>query len=1269
MTGWYVTANDIKHWTETNKRRAEEILPLLIKRLILASCKPDSINFPSGDSVAVGGWDGMLEVNDEIDKTFMEFIPKGKSGWEFGTNHNVKGKADEDYEKRFNKPDPFILDQTTYVFVTSRLWTKRDQWVSTKKSDNKWKDVRGINAETLETWLEKCPAVHRWFAEEVGKRSKDLWDVEQEWNKLSSSTGVKITKDFFLHDRNEERKELRSKLNRGKTLCRIKSKSKLESYGFLLSVIIEDEKLKARSLVIQNQQAWDLISQSNHKLILIPKGFIPDGVGFAISNGHNVVIPIDDMDANEASIILPNHQRIIRQEAIQKLGFNEEKATQIYQDTKGYIEPLIRHNLMRPIDYREPPNWKKEIPSNILFAIFFVSEWNEENEKDKQAIEQLSNVSYNEFSNVINRLSKETDPPIRRIGNTWQLVSKMDLWLMIAPLINIDVLNRLDSVIQVVIPDLDPSFDLPSDKKFMAKVLGVIPQYSREIKCGLADTLAILSVYGDEFSNQLGGVKPSSLVNCWVKRVFEGNESTCFWYSIREVTALIAEAAPDTFLKAIEIASKDDSIFFSLFKSAGDGVFGGCYHSGLLWGLEVTSWNKQYLARVCQCLARLSEIDSDGKWGNSPFNSLVEIFLGQINNTSVTYKEKLIILERVIVPQYPTIAWRLMNALLPGKTDSSVGINKPRYQELIGEIEKHSTYKEYLMYVEEIVNIMLQEIETSKYERISDLINSFNFYTVDQQNTVIKKLLEIDKEDIPYENRKQILGILRQTIAEHRKYPKADWAWPLELVNRLEEVYNYLQFEDVLERNIFLFNDYSPEIIYRLNKIEFDYDEYQNVLLEKRIRAICQIYEQLKIEGILTLVTNCSMPKLVGSIAYNSSINQEMQSIALMWLEDEGKKKDFSYGYLNTLSSKSVKDGLKLLKEHKEWGSQKKANMLLCMQLNSETLKLIDELTDEGKQVFWKNVDAFINIMENDLVSYVSKQLLNYNRPKAALYILNQLIDSKENNKYLNPQLLAEILIKIVIGPKNHEEITTTTIEYEITRAIKFLQESIEVPEVELQRIEWFYLNLSRRNGFVPIYLKKCIAAEPAFFAQMIIWMYKRNDGNQDSREELSDEVVAERAKKCKKIIKCLTTLPGQDENGIDFEYLKSWINEAREILSSHGRQSVGDLEIGGYLSRSPMGQDRIWPHEAVRRIIESVKSDKIDQGIKIGVLNSRGVTMRNPYTGGKQERFLAKKYANYADSEIIQFSSPRTAEILQSISNSYDSDADREDMEVELEK
>ncbi|PFK50067.1 hypothetical protein [Bacillus cereus] len=1265
MAGWYVTVNDIKNWTETNKRSAEEILPLLIKKLILASCKPDSMNFPSGDSVAVGGWDGMLEVNGEIEKEFIGFIPKGKSGWEFGTNNDVKGKADKDYEKRLDTPDPFILDQTTYVFVTSRLWTKRDEWVSTKKLDGEWKDVRGINAETLQDWLEKCPAVHRWFAEIVGKRSKDLWDVEQEWNKLSSATSVKLTRKFFLHNRTKEMMELKNNLDKGKNLYRVKFKSKLESYGFLLSVIMEDENLKARSLIIQNQETWDFISQSNYELILIPKGFIPNGLGAAISNGHTVVIPIDEMDTHDVSINLPFHQRLIRQEAIQELGFDKEKASQIYQDTKGYIEPILRHSLMAPIDYREP-GWKCTVSSDVLFAIFFASEWSEDNEKDKQVMEYLSNTSYTEFSKKINELSKENDPPIRRIGTTWQLISKIDFWLIIAPLITREHLDRLGSMIQVVITDIDPSFDLPSEKKFMAGIMGEMPLYSEKIKRGFGDTLAILSVYGDEFSNQLGGDKPSVLVNYWLHRIFEQNNNSRFWYSIRNITTFIAEAAPDAFLAAVEKGSmEDESIFLNLFKSEGDGVFGGCYHSSLLWGLEKISWNKQYLARVSQCLSRLSEIDPGGKMSNRPFNSLVDIYLGWLNNTSANHDERLQILEKVIVPQYSEVAWRLMSSLLLDKTNNSFGVCKPQYQEWCKEIEKKVTNVDYYKYVESIGDIMLQEVDVDMYERIGDLIQNFDSYTPDQQDKIIKMLLAIDKNTIPYEHRKQILEMLRQKISRHREYPEENWTLPTELIVKLENVYNFLQFENTLENNIFLFNDSMPELIDPLIATKSDYKEQQEWLQKKRLVAFCAIYEEQGIEGLEELLIKCSMPELVGIIAYNSLLSEVMQSYALNWLEEDDNKKEFSVGYLSTLAFKNIEEGINIYKENVEWQLRKKIEMLLCMPLNAEVLILVEKLPENGQRMFWVKVNPYSYITV-DLISHVSEKLLKYDRPLAALEILFRLISKRTNDDYIKSKLLKDILIKIATEPKDIENTPNNVIYHQISQVIKFLQETAHLPEQQIQQIEWLYLKFTGKYSFSPVYLKKYISKNPSFFAQLVTWGYKRNDGKQDIKEELPESLLKQRTEKSRDLLNLMSILPGQNDDEIDKSFLNQWIDKTREIFKNEGRQNIGDFAIGQYLSRSPKREDDIWPIEVVREVIERVKSDEIDRGIRIGILNSRTATIRQRYAGGLKERELASKYEENAKK--IELTSPRTANILRSIAKSYEFSAEREDMEVELE-
>jgi len=217
-------------------------LPLLVKKLILASCKPTNIKFSSGDAISIGGWDGVLAVD-----IGNEFIPTGKSGWEIGTDNAVNGKADSEYSKRSRKPDPFKLDETTFVFVTSRLWTKRNDWVHAKQATKKWKDVKGINAEDLQNWLETCPSVHRWFSELLGKRFSDLWDVEQAWQVFAKATSINVTTEFLLHGRDDESRSLANLASGVPNIYRVRSSSKKEAYGFILASLMSNDALSSMS--------------------------------------------------------------------------------------------------------------------------------------------------------------------------------------------------------------------------------------------------------------------------------------------------------------------------------------------------------------------------------------------------------------------------------------------------------------------------------------------------------------------------------------------------------------------------------------------------------------------------------------------------------------------------------------------------------------------------------------------------------------------------------------------------------------------------------------------------------------------------------------------------------------------------------------------------------------------------------------------------------------------------------------------------------------
>jgi hypothetical protein len=100
-------------------------------------------------------------------------------------------------------------------------------------------------------------------------------------------------------------------------------------------------------------------------------------------------------------------------------------------------------------------------------------------------------------------------------------------------------------------------------------------------------------------------------------------------------------------------------------------------------------------------------------------------------------------------------------------------------------------------------------------------------------------------------------------------------------------------------------------------------------------------------------------------------------------------------------------------------------------------------------------------------------------------------------------------------------------------------------------------------------------------------------------------------------------------------------------------------------LARSPADSDGLWPHAAVRNLIERLSNDIIDEHLQVGVYNSRGVTSRGLSDGGAQERDLATRYRQM--SEAVKQNWPRTAKMLRSIADYYVRDAEHHDVQSEL--
>ena len=100
-------------------------------------------------------------------------------------------------------------------------------------------------------------------------------------------------------------------------------------------------------------------------------------------------------------------------------------------------------------------------------------------------------------------------------------------------------------------------------------------------------------------------------------------------------------------------------------------------------------------------------------------------------------------------------------------------------------------------------------------------------------------------------------------------------------------------------------------------------------------------------------------------------------------------------------------------------------------------------------------------------------------------------------------------------------------------------------------------------------------------------------------------------------------------------------------------------------LAHAPSDPDGVWPHVAVRNLIEHLNNKTIDRHIQTEIYNNRGVVSRGLNDGGNQERELAEKYKKMSDAVKAKW--PRTAAMLRSMAESYERQAKYEDIDSDL--
>ncbi|AEE14729.1 hypothetical protein Thena_1104 [Thermodesulfobium narugense DSM 14796] len=1245
--GWYVNANDIVFWSEKEPRRAQEELPLLVKNLIYASIDPKYIRymrFPSRDSISLMGFDGILEVAKG-----NSFVPEGKSFWEIGTNKNPEQKADEDYKKR-SEEDLHDKDRanSTFVFVTNRIFNKKINWEEEKKKEKKWKDVRCLDAVDLAEWLHQCLAVHRWLSRRLNKRPENAFDIWQVWDELSITTKYSLTPDFFIAGRFEYERNLIESLKSEPQLIKIFGMSKDEAYAFAIASISKVEELSSRVLIIKDSNEWTYAVESKNFLILIP--FFDDLVNMelAVSKGHWVIKPESNpnrkFQSNGIEFELPRPNRGSLIDALIEMGIYKENAEELVSNAKGFLMPLWR--LLKEV---KKPEWAKSDDYSLITALL-IGAWDEGNDWDRQEVEELFGASYKDLEKSLHKWSIEDDPPVRKFGTQWQVVSRFDMWKLLSPYIDTKIIEKFGEIAVEILKETD------SQRVFL---------HSNMLRKNIAEMLVMLSVYTDTVLKNIGTYLIEDRVSNWIEKILK-DSTFLTWYSLSSLLLYFAEASPDIFLKMIENKLKgDDNTFIEeLFDEREDFTSVSLYE-GLLWALEVLSWNKDYVARVVLILERLSRLDPDDKVDNKSFESLRMIFLGSYPQTKLTVEEKLDLLD-LLLKKEPEITWRLLLSLFPKPTlEIPTKLQKPSFRDWAKDWKPTVSNNDYSYYISGIANRIWKFANENDGEYIADLIENLEFFTESTILDLIEKLYK-NIDEMLFENKTMIYESLFKLVCKQKRDNGSVRVFPKEIIKIFDDLINKLVYNNPILKNKILFEKYEYELIC---EPDIDITMYQDIIENKRKLALQEIWDRKGFEGIQELIKmidirgntrlkwkmtepeKINSSYIIGQLLTKLSFFNQIEDKVLQWLDSEDKKfSDIAKAFVFANYKQISNYLLSTYEKYKDsWNNDKWLKFCLCLPPEPEVLAFMQNLQKDIEDNYWKVTNCYYQFSSSkeDIESCI-KKLIKSERPIDALDVIAYYLYINLKCSF-NQDFLAKILEQV--AKKNFELIQFGRINgANIEIIFNYLQKSSEISPERLIYLESSYISyftkFKTNLKIKPIALIQKILSDPEFFVYLILINRTKYDTTiKENRLGLSDDQMKNFAKNIPSLFNLIEELPGQTGENIDEDKLINWVKRARDMCKQENILSFCDSIIGSILSNASFDEDGYWPHKAVREILEEVESADLEDSIAVTIFNKRANVLKPLGTSDERERDRFKLSASE-----FKIKYPRTAVLLDRI-------------------
>lgn len=1250
----FVTENQIHAWVEQNSEAARGVIVELVDRLVAAAAPHAKRRFPNADSIGQHGPDGYVLAQSGA----PPFIPGGTSFWEVGTGRDAAAKATNDYRDLTAATPANVRQASTFVFVTPRsgrhdweyTWKDESQlaWLNDRRQRGDWAGVDVIDATQLVAWIRMFPAVAAWLAAQMGLASADVTSPVTRWATIQKASTPPLAPDVFLTGRSQATMAFREILGGKRSQLRLDTRTPREFVPFTAAALasLEPEKRReyeGRCLLLRTPEAWSLVTTLREPHVFIAAFDLDDEDGNvlvqeALSSGHSAIFagrPGGDPDSRTA---LPNPRPQELRDELIKCGFAEPRAKELAQKSAG--QPAVVVKLVTGVPLR--PSWADAKEADAIARAMLAGAWSAGVPKDLAIV---SAIGYDkEWEAQIKRALQLEDSPITQRANKWKVSSRYEAWQHLGPHIHDADLERFRHAALEVLREPDPQLELPKNERFMANVLGKTLQYSPLLRAGIAETLALLGSHPKALSACTPG-RAEGTAHLIVRELLTDADHV-LWASLNPIEPLLAEAAPDAFLSALEVAlRRTPSPFDAVFAEEGNGFAGRTYMTGVLWALESLAWDPVHLHRVALVLAELAAHDPGGQWGNRPSNSLTTIFLPWLPQTCANVDQRAAAV-RALVGDFPDQGMALLESLLPSVHSVSSGTHQPTWRETIPlDYKEGVTHDEYARQTDTYARILI-EAASVNHARLPRLIEKMHDLPASAFDALLKVIEGPTIRALEEEERLPIWEALITAVNHHTRFPDAAWSLKGDDLARLAAAATALAPVDPSLKHRWLFGGKD----YELHEEGDSYAEHERKMLERKSAALREIISRSGLPSVRDFVESVEAPHEVGLALGQMDIpgadayvlpgllfdeSRAVQSAARAFVR--GRWHSHRWPWVDQLDSKS-------------WKHEQKLALYCALPFQKDTWERAERNLDDQGADYWKTCDVRPWAKEEGL-SEATEKLIAHSRGVGALECLSRLEHDKiPYDRNLAIRALHAALTSSDLSKLDH---------YHTIELIEKVQEDPNLSPEDIARIEFAYLplldGLSAKKAR-PKTLEHRLATDPDFFCEAVGLTFKPKRRSENGEDTPLTERELSMSKACHQLLRHWKIPPGTQKDGVfDPAAFTNWLDRAKPGLTKLDRLEVGLMVLGEVLAHTPVDPDGFWIQRSAAQALNDRDAEPMRRGFTVRLYNSRGI---HGFSRGKAEMDSATRYTQQAEA-TTNAGYPRLGAAMRELGKSYERESE----------